>query len=162
GYLAGKFLRRYKVALATAGCILALIVGSVAYTLIRITAERNEAVAARRQAELSFDEARQTVDEFLTEMSREGLKDVPGVEEMRPRSAELAAAGYEAFVARRPDDTAVIEGQARSLAALGAITGQVGSLNKAVAALERAIDINRQLVEKEPDVPEHRFRLAQT
>ncbi len=124
--------------------------------------EKDHAEETRKLADQSFDEARRTVDEFLTEVSQEGFKDVPGLQDLRQRFAQEAVEKYEGFVARRSDDHDVVAGQARSLTALGAITGQVGSLDKAVSALEKAIQIQQHLVEKQPDVPEYRFQLAQS
>ena len=74
-------------------------------------------------------------------MSQEGLKDVPGLQELRQRFAEKAVAHYVIYRARRPDDLAVTEGHARSLAALGTVIGQVGSVEKPSADSREAIRI---------------------
>ncbi len=99
--------------------------------------EKERAEANQRLADKGFEEARATVDELLTEMSQEGLKDIPGLQELRQRFAEKAVAHYVIYRARRPDDLAVTDGHARSLTALGTIIGQVGSVDKAVATLKQ-------------------------
>jgi len=144
----------------------------------RERAERGEADARRARAEAlkdkaraeanqeladkGFEEARATVDELLTEMSQQGLTDVPGLQELRQRFAEKAVARYVLYRARRPDDFAVTQGHARSLTALGTIIGQVGSVDKAVAILEYAIRILEALAAKQPENKEFRFQLAKT
>jgi tetratricopeptide (TPR) repeat protein len=124
--------------------------------------EKERAEANEKLADKGFEESRGTVDELLTEMSQEGLKDVPGLQELRQRFALKAVSHYAVFLARRPDDPAVLEGHARSLTALGAITGQVGSVEKAVATLQEAIKVHGRLLAKDPKNLEYQFELAQT
>ena len=129
----------------------------------RDRAEANQKLAETNQklADKGFEEARGTVDELLTEMSQEGLKDIPGLQDLRQRFAQKAVTHYVIYLARRPDDPAVVQGHARSLTALGAIIGQVGSVEKAVSTLTRAILVHEKLVAKDPKNPEYRFQLAQ-
>ncbi len=123
----------------------------------KVRAEQSQGLANR-----SFDEARLTVDELLTEISQEGLKDVPGLQQLRQGFAEKAVERYQVYVTRRPDDLTVVAGHARALAALGTMNGQIGSFDKALSALGNAIQMQERLVTRQPDAPENRFRLAQT
>lgn len=83
--------------------------------------DKERAEANQKLADEGFEQARATVDELLTEMSHEDLKDVPGLQELRQRFAEKAVTRYVIYRARRPDDLAVRLGHARSLAASGEV-----------------------------------------
>ena len=122
--------------------------------------EKERAETNQRLADEGFEEARATVDELLTEMSQEGLKEIPGLQELRQRFAEKAVAHYVIYLARRPHDLAVTDGHARSLTALGTVMGEVGSVDKAVEKLGRAIQICESLVTREPGNLEYRYHLA--
>jgi tetratricopeptide (TPR) repeat protein len=122
--------------------------------------EKERAESNEKLADKGFEEARSTVDELLTEMSQQGLQDVPGLQDLRQRFAKKAVTHYVIYRARRPDDLAVTHGHARSLNALGTVMGVVGSANQAVATLEQAVAILDGLVSKQPSNAEFRFRRA--
>jgi tetratricopeptide (TPR) repeat protein/tRNA A-37 threonylcarbamoyl transferase component Bud32 len=182
-YLAGKFIRRYRRPLAVTAAVLAVLVAGTAAAFVQINAERDLAVealeraeqssreaeessqraaASARQAEAGFQEARLAVDDFLTELSQEGLKNVPGLQLARLKFAQRAAERYDRYAALRPGDSSVLAGHARSLTALGSMKGQIGSLEEARAALARAITIGERLVRDNPGRPDFRVHLARS
>jgi tetratricopeptide (TPR) repeat protein len=182
-YLAGKFIRRYRRPLTvTAGVMLVAFIG-VAAAFVKINAERDRAIEAlaqaeqssreaeessrkaedsARQAEAGFQEARLAVDDFLTELSQEGLSDVPGLQSARLKFAQKAAERYDRYATLRPNDSSVLVGQARSLTALGSMKGSIGSAEEARAVLQRAIVIGDRLVRENPGRLDHILQLARS
>jgi tetratricopeptide (TPR) repeat protein len=124
--------------------------------------QKVRAEASRKLAEQSFAEARGTVDEVLTAMSGEGLKDLPGLHDLRQRFARKAVDRYAVYVARRPDDPAVAVGQARALRALGNVLGDVATVEQAVVTMGKAVQSLEELARQRPDDGELRLQLATT
>ena len=169
GYLAGKFVRRHRVSIASAVGFLVFVAVGVVVAFVQILAERRAAIeaqqnesAARVKSERNFADARMVVDEFLTELSQEGLKDLPGVQSLRERFAREAVDRYSAYSAERPGDRSVTEGRARALVALGSITGQVGSVESSASTLEEAIRLQEGLLEEEPENARYAIQMARS
>jgi len=157
--------QRKRQRLIVSGMAFALIVvsgfGLFSYHLyLEAKQAREAAEESQKLADRNFELARRSVDKFMTQMSQEGRKGLLGLQDLCVRFAQEAVDSYEVYVADRPDDPDVIEGQGRSLTALGALTGQVGSFDKAVSTLENAIRIHQVLVVRYP-TELHRFQLAE-
>jgi tetratricopeptide (TPR) repeat protein len=118
-----------------------------------VLAERN-----RRQSEEHFTEARKTVDEFVTEISREELSVVPGLQDVRQKFAQRAVDRYEQFAAHRPNDPEVRAGLAQAKISLGQVVGGIGSLDRAVGEMKQAIELLETNVARDPSAT-NRLRL---
>ena len=121
--------------------------------------EKTNAEEAQKKADRTSGDYRRMLGELLTVTSQEGHE----LQLLRQLLVKMVVDMSEDIVASQPDDIGVIESYARSLAARGTITGQFGSVDKAVKDLEKAIQIQQQLAAKDPNHPnasEHKFRAA--
>jgi tetratricopeptide (TPR) repeat protein len=176
-YRLRKFVRRNKVALATATLVAtALLVGTTAaiWQAVRATqaetavrGERDRALAAEEQARARLDEsrraqakarerfqlARSAVDEFLTRVSESPEMKAHALEALRSKLLETAADFYEKFVREAAGDLEVRAERGRGYNRLGELYGRTGRSDRAEKAYHEAIAIQRQLSEAAPGEP---------
>lgn len=140
--------RLRRLVFVTSCLALVAVIGAILgwLGLKRAQDARNEAVEATyraeeasKLAETNFTEARKTVDEFVLEMGKEDLKDVPGFQSLRQKFAEGAVERYQQFASRRPDDLAVQAGLAQAKLTLSEILGDIGSIEQADKLAEDGI-----------------------
>jgi serine/threonine protein kinase/tetratricopeptide (TPR) repeat protein len=152
GYRFRKFARRNRAALMTAGLVLlALLVGSVVSTWQAI-----RATTAEREAEENLRNAQAAVDQMLTRVSDERLKNVPQAYPVRKGLLEDALQFYEGFLRQRPDEPAFRVKKAEILQSLGRLQWRMGHFKAADASLRGAVDITRTLADDGPAAVEHR------
>ena len=85
------------------------------------TTELEHAQAAERLAQANFDQARTTVDQYLTTVSESQLLIIPGMQPLRQAMLDTARTFYERFVAERPQDPQLRAGLAAAYARLGRV-----------------------------------------
>lgn len=95
-------------------------------------------VAAKEDARLQFQRARQAVDESLIGVS-EGLVNTPGAQEFRVRFLEKAAQDYEKFANEKSDDTELKIEFARALIRVGDVRRLLNQFEEAKSSYESAI-----------------------
>jgi tetratricopeptide (TPR) repeat protein/tRNA A-37 threonylcarbamoyl transferase component Bud32 len=160
-----RWARRAPLAAALLGAFLmALASGLTAAGVLWWRAEANLSEARRQysRAEESARDARAAVEQMLSEVGEERLKNIPEMEPVRRALLEKAAVFYEKFLQERGDDPAVREEAARSYGRVGLINQQLGHLQESEAAYQQSIALKRQLVEGSPDEPRYRQSLAAT
>ncbi|MCE9546720.1 MAG: serine/threonine protein kinase [Planctomycetia bacterium] len=107
----------------------------------------------RAKAEQSFRQARRAVD-FLTEVSEEELADKPELQGLRRTLLAAARDYYQDFIDHSRDDPTLQAQLVASYVRFGAILDEIGSPADALAALNRARDLQEKLVRKDPMMPE--------
>jgi len=118
------------------------------------------AFSQSQEAKRSFAEARSVVDEFITDISREELADIPGFQEQREQFSQKAVDRYTEFLKRSPGDPEVLMGYASARSSRAIIVGAIGSTEDAVADFEAAITISRSTVAEHPKINEYQLELA--
>lgn len=107
----------------------------------------------RGRAERSFHQARQIVD-FFTEVSEEELASKPELQALRRTLLAAALEYYQDFIDQARDDPSLQAQLAASHLRVATILAEIGSKNDALAALERARQLQEKLVHKQPTAPD--------
>ena len=129
---------------------------------------RRRAVQARvnlERANANFQLARQAVDDYFTRVSENTLLKVQPSRDLRSLRKELlgdALKFYKSFIVQRGDDPSLRRELARAYARVGKITDEVGTKSKALAALDKALEIRRTLADADPADVAARIELAET
>ncbi len=128
----------------------------------RDEAEANlkEANLQRQRAEDAFQEARQTVDDYFTNVSESALLNVPGLQPLRKELLERALAYYQGFIEQRSDDATVRAALIDSYMRVGYITANIGSRDASRNAFAKANEVLETLIRDNPTVKEYQARLA--
>jgi serine/threonine-protein kinase len=164
-----RWLGRHRtlVTAVAAAAVVALVSLSVATLLLAAANDREQ--KARHQAETqearakeNFDLARQAVDEMLTEVGYQHLKDVPQAEAVRRALLTRAHAFYQKFLREGGDDPAVRQETARTYRKLGDIHLKLDKYPEAEEAFRRAGDLQTSLTEAFPGEPGYHHDLAET
>jgi len=147
---AGRWVRRHRAAaLATAAALAVISVTSI-LALVLINRQRQIAETARGEAEASFREARNAVDQFFTKVSEDTLLNQPGMQRLRNDLLEKTLDYDKRFIARRATDPSVKEELAATLFRIGRIEELLKAPDQAVPYFEQALGIQRQLVDESP------------
>ena len=146
-------------AVALVASALLLVGGPLAWAVAsqraadRIQLALDEANLARASAAANFDRARRAVDELLTQVSEEQLLDVPHLEPLRRSLLESALRYYDEFLAERGDDPALRFDAASAGTRAASLLGELGRLDEALAAAERAETLLAALLATAPQDP---------
>jgi tetratricopeptide (TPR) repeat protein len=174
GYLAGKFVRRYRVPLAAAAFVLLLLGVGLLVAFLQIRSERNDAVAARLNEEKEKDRAQQAlsdlqrsrkeaevvwnvVDQAYSAVKEDNIRHLAGLSPVHEELAKIRLEGMQQLAQVTPDDPTVLPRLARAHAILGVISSLVGRLDRATTNLERAAALYEQLEQRHPDEPTYRL-----
>ena len=171
-YRLGKFLRRNKgPAIAVSAVLVALVAGIIGTTLALVRATTAEGLAkqrleqvdaARAKAELAEDETmaayRASTDEAIEKLI--GSKDELGPQEKS--YLESALQRWQEFASRQGDDKRSRHIRGMGHYQVGGLWQRLSQTVKAQAALEAAREIQEQLVEQFPAVPDYQNDLAGT
>src|SRR5262249_13718545 len=166
---AGRWLRRHRtlVAALTAAATVALL-SLLAATLLLAAANDGgqkagrHAEAQEQRAKDNFALARQAVDEMLSEVGYQHLKDVPQAEAVRRALLTRALAFYQKFLHEGGDDPAVRQETARAYQRLGDIHKKLDEYPQAEDAFRRAVGLQASPAESAPAEPGCRHDLART
>jgi serine/threonine protein kinase/Flp pilus assembly protein TadD len=140
-YRLRKFARRNKGKLTVvAVVVLALVLAIMVLTRSNAAIDRE-----RVRADDSFREARAAVDDYFTTVSESKLLDVPGLQPLRKELLENALRYYQSFVEKHGDDPTVRGELGKAYFRVGFITVAIGSKAEAMAAFQKAREIQEQL-----------------
>jgi tetratricopeptide (TPR) repeat protein len=150
-----KRRRRTRVALAIATVFVVLSSAFAAYSyVLRQRAESALAAEARakREAQANFQQARKTVNDYLTLVSDsiELSRDLPGLQKFRAELLGKALIYYQGFLKQHADDPALKAEVAEAYARVGLVTAEIGSKTEALSALEAARDLLEGLSRANP------------
>lgn len=171
---AAKWSRRHRgiVVAAVAALLIATLGFAISTALIareqwktqaaydRLSQEQQRTRAAyeaeakqRENAEKSFRQARQIVD-FFIEVSEQELADKPELQDLRRMLLASALDYYQAFIEQAHDDASLQSQLGASHLRVASILDEIGSRAEALAALERAKQLQEKLVRSHPSAPE--------
>jgi serine/threonine-protein kinase len=147
-YRAGKFVRRNRLAVATATTALVVSLGMIAFYTHRLAVERDRAVAEAAKAD--------QVAGFLTEVFALANPEATGGAALTAREMLARGAGRIAGLERQP------EVQAALLATIGSAYIKIGQADSARPLLERALELQRRsLGPAHPDLAETLLHLGE-
>jgi serine/threonine-protein kinase len=154
--------RRPAVAALLAGLAVAVLIGLAAVTWQWRAAvrARNEALAARDEAQRTLKIANAAVNTYFTQVSEEQLLNEPGMQPLRKRLLEQALPYYKAFVAQKGNDPALRLDLASAYLRWGDIASQLGSNGEAESNLKSAIAQFEDVLRSEPADIEARIGLS--
>jgi serine/threonine protein kinase/Flp pilus assembly protein TadD len=171
-YRIRKFARRHRAALAAvAGILLAVLLGvaglAASTLLIYQEQKRTKAALARealqhKRAEAHFHDARDAVDQMLTEVGQEQLAQFPHLDQVRRALLEKALKFYDKFLQQKSNDPSVRLENGRAHRRVGDIQARVGQPRKAEVAYDDAIRVLDGLASQYPKVPAYRQELARS
>ncbi|HMU61219.1 MAG TPA: serine/threonine-protein kinase [Gemmatimonadales bacterium] len=140
-YRMGKFVRRHRGAVAAAGAVVLLLLGTVVFYTVRLTRARNLAVAEAART--------QRIQQYLVALFQGGDEAVGPADSLRV--VTLVDRG----IREANDLDADPAVQAELYLALGTITRQLGNLPRADSLLSRSLEQRRALLgPSHPDVAE--------
>ncbi len=161
-----RAIRRHRAgAMATATTLLIIsIVSTIAVVRVnrqrqiadRLAVEKSELAAretrAKNEANLSFHQARDAVDDLFTDVSEDTLLNQPGMQSLRKELLRKTLDYYELFLAQRADDPSVKIEFGATLFRAGRNIDELESESaaKAIGYLERADKIQRELLDEAP------------
>jgi serine/threonine-protein kinase len=149
--------RNPAVATLLAASLLILAAGLAGITWQWWRAERQ-----RTLAEQGFHDALVAVDEMLTKVGEERLKDIAEMEPVRQALLQKALAFYQKFLRERGEDAAVRQEAARANRRVGDIQELLGQTAEAEEAYRQALALQGRLVGEARGDPERRQELSKT
>ncbi|MBI3863038.1 MAG: protein kinase [Planctomycetia bacterium] len=164
---AGRWTRRHRT-----GVLIAVATVSVATICLAVTSmlllqanlsierQRNLAQVQRDKARVSFQLAREAVDNFHTRVSESAELKSRGLELLRHELLDSAAEFYQRFVDDEAGDARVQNERGLALLRLGALNDSLGRRDKAVQNFQQARDIFGELIRAEPNRYENHAGLA--
>jgi serine/threonine-protein kinase len=115
---------------------------------------RQDAQQNHTAAERHFEQARDAVNQFYTEVSEEALLHQPGLQPLRERLMKQALEYYVGFLKERGDDQALRAEVADTWFRVGVITELVHSPEQSLEAYQRARKLHQALQSDQPgDLP---------
>jgi hypothetical protein len=157
-----KWGRRHPSVLISSLVILLLAVVGLAAGMILIGRERAKAQAQQRRAETHLRQAREAVDQMLTEVREETLARVPQMEPVRRALLEKALGFYEKFLTQESDDPAIRLEAGRAFRRAGAIRLSLGQYDRASEAFRISIELLRGLVASQHSNLDYQRELAES
>jgi len=155
-----KWGRRHPSVIVSTLIVLVLTSVGLTSGMVLIDRERDKALTQQRRAETHLRQAREAVDQMLTEVGQETLSRVPHMEPVRRALLEKALAFYEKFLVQESDDPAVCLEAGRAYRRVGDIRRQLGQHDRAGESYRSSIEILDRLVASYPSDIDYRRELA--
>jgi serine/threonine-protein kinase len=133
--------RRHRSLVAAAAVLVTTATGALAVSTFLIGREAQRREVQRIRADENFRQAREAVDQMLTEVAEVELADVPQMQPVRKRLLEKARGFYTGFLDQRRTDPLVRREAARAHLRLGAINQLLGDQVAAEQAFRAGIAI---------------------
>jgi serine/threonine protein kinase/tetratricopeptide (TPR) repeat protein len=131
-------------------------------SLRKETAAKALAEERKAQADENFRDAMTAVNDLLTQVSENKLKNLPGGQPIREELLQTARKYYERFQNRRQNNPEVENELAASHFRVAKIAVLLGSLDDAVQPLSNAQEMQTRLLSQKPDDPERLKALGDT
>jgi serine/threonine protein kinase/23S rRNA maturation mini-RNase III len=160
---AWRWCRRNPTLAGMIGAVAALALSTFAAIIVgyRQTAD------ALAVSESRLNKALQVVDDLFTQVSEDELLNEPGMQKLRTELLQRALAHYEYFLAESKEDSTrsdskILEEVGKSNYRFGMIQKLTGKLDAAKASLNKAMAIQEQLLEQQPESIARLESLAET
>jgi tetratricopeptide (TPR) repeat protein len=124
--------------------------------------QRDAATKAKEQAQASFERARAAVDQMLTRVGDQKLKNVPLLEELQRDLLEEALKFNQQFLQDRSTDPAVRRETGRAYYRAGGIRSLLGQHAESATAYREGIELQQELAHGGNGEPADRRDLAQS
>jgi serine/threonine protein kinase/tetratricopeptide (TPR) repeat protein len=165
GYFLRKRLRKHRVPVSIAALVAILLLGTGVYSYLRVTQERDEAEAARGEAERNlqtaetqrlraeenFRQARAAVQESFVKLSGQEFDGVEGMGTLRVIMLRTAKNHYERFIASEGVDPGVYAEYARLLEMLAQQQTAEGNLQDAFNTVTARLSVFEHALTERPD-----------
>ncbi len=150
--------------LALCVAVISLLVGYATTKSALQDAEQSNQVAQRAltESKISYAEARQTVDEFFTQVSENALLDQPGLQPLRNDLLRRALNYYRQFLKRHQEDASLRAELGTAHYRVARVTQLIGSPEQTDDSFKSAEKIQRALLEEFPKNRNHKRALATT
>ncbi|HEY1599159.1 MAG TPA: protein kinase [Pirellulales bacterium] len=112
--------------------------------------ERNEAESQRARAEVSFQAARQVVDERFDAVHDDELLSIPALQPLRKEQLASTLGYYRQFIALYRDDPTVKSQLAATYRRMGGIARATGDDPQSILALQEAVQRYEDLLRSDP------------
>jgi serine/threonine protein kinase len=147
-YRLRKFLRRNRHAVLAAGLLLAALLAGLAGTTWGLVEARRQ----RNLANANFDKARQTVDEYFTQVSQNKLlkTPLPGMQPLRKELLGAALKYYREFAEEHAQDPRLQADLAVACLNMGKIIRLTESNERALPHFQQALQILERLEKDNP------------
>jgi len=149
-----RWTRRNPMAAVALGSLtLLVVVAPTAFGLYsqaaarRLEQEQLATVVQRDRADRNVERVLRTVDEMLTRMGQQDLVYVPRMDELRRELLERALELHQELIAEGDADEKVRRNTARAQRYVAGVLHDLGRLEEAVAAAERAVELETALYE---------------
>jgi serine/threonine protein kinase len=160
-----KWARRRPAAaglLAVSGlAVLALLAGGWWHDR-QLAAAVRRAEAEHARAAANYRQARDAVDQMLTEVGHKRLADLPLIDEVRKNLLQKALAFYRKFLDENQDDPALEQETGHAYQRVGDIQHLLGQSGEAEKAYREALVIRERLAAQFPSQPSYRADLAKS
>jgi serine/threonine protein kinase/tetratricopeptide (TPR) repeat protein len=157
-----KWVRRHPSILVSSLVILLLAVAGLAAGILLIGRERDRSLAQQRRAETYLRQAREAVDEMLTEVGEETLAREPRMDPVRRALLEKALLFYEKFLIQESDNPAIRLEAGRAFRRAGMIRLSLGQPDRASEAFRSSIRVLSGLVDSQPSNLDAQRELAES
>ncbi|TWU29978.1 Serine/threonine-protein kinase PknB [Bythopirellula polymerisocia] len=148
-----KWIRRHRVLVSLAAIFLVVLAAVSTTSALLLVREQGRTQAALQSAEENLQQARQVVDRFGNQFSRE-LALLPGSEPLRQAVLGDTLAYYEKFIARATDDPALKQQLAATHFQVGTIASRLGDRLRAEESFRTAHELFSGLSEASPSLQE--------
>ncbi len=160
GYRATRFVRRNRVAVATAATVLASLVAGLATTMWQARVAQTE----RARAERRFSEVRSLATSFLFEL-HDAIAPLPGSTPVRGLLVKRALASLDGLAKEAQGDPGLQKDLAAAYERVGRVQGNsynsnLGDTRGALISYQKSLEIRKRLALDNPESPEFQYELA--
>ncbi len=156
-----RWTRRHARTVAAAVLLSIFVIGGLAASTFFINREKIKAQDGFSRADRNFRQARETVDQFGSQLS-ERLAGLPGAEQVRSDLLRETLGYYRRFAAQAKEDPSLQADLAQTYSKIGSLLDEIGNADEAIAAHREALALYQQLSKSQSDVVEYRRRLGIT
>jgi serine/threonine-protein kinase len=153
-----RWCRRNPAVAALAGTTALLLIATLAILIVKNAGIRREAAA--KDAALAT--ARQAVDQMLMRVANYKLSNMPLGHPLRKALLQDALRFYEGLLPQAGGDIALRMDLASVLQNIGLIQRELGQFDDAIRSYERGIEYIESIVDRDPQPPRLREKLAET
>lgn len=145
-----RWAKRHRTFVTTSGSLLVVAVVGLSVGAALINRERARTEVQRQLAEKNFGQARDAVDQMLTELGEVDLADVPQAEPVRKKMLQKALTFYQSFLEQRRNDPSIRQGTGQAAIRLGDILEMLGDYDAAEGSYHEAMGLLEPLAKHDP------------